>query len=175
MMDAFISDYQEARKFTKAKEAGLDLAAFNKTAYDFSVNDIFDVWNGDKDGFFARWTGSMLLPEVIAWMQNRVNADAKGDKTYHGYELPRLAIFSTHDVTTGSILTILNRALKTKKLYTPYASDMVMELHSDAGKWSVKIVYNGHELINTDFENFKSSLEKQFYTQEKLKEMCGYP
>merc|ERR1712222_290217 len=52
-------------------------------------------FNGDEEGFFARWTVSILWPEVIAWMESRMAADKAGDLSFHGYHLPRFAFFST--------------------------------------------------------------------------------
>jgi len=179
LMDAFISDLQDGRELNKAKEAGLDLQAFNKTAYDFSELDILDSWNGDKEGFFARWTGSLLLPEVIQWMEHRIEADAAGDMGYHGFHTPRFGIFSTHDVTVGSMLTVLNIAFGTEKMYTPYACDMIMELHHtgdahEESNYEVHLEYNGHHLKTVPFPEFREKLQAIFYTPEQIQEKCQF-
>lgn len=173
-MDSFISDIYDGRSIKKAEQNGIDFKAFNKTAFEFAELDILSHWSGDKDGFFARWTTSILWPEVISWMEKRIAADKKGEG-YSGYSTPRFAVFSTHDVTVGAGLTMLNRVFGFKKYYTPYASDIFFELHSTKkGGYKVHVKYQSLLLGVLDFEEFKSKLEAQFYTHEKIAEMCGY-
>merc|ERR1712032_1466146 len=74
MFDSFISDMYDGREMKKALAHKIDLQAFNKTAFEFAQNDILTQFNGDKDAFFARWTASILWPEVINWMENRISA-----------------------------------------------------------------------------------------------------
>jgi hypothetical protein len=172
MMDSFISDLQDGRRLQKATDAGINLTAYNKTAYEYSEIDIMNNWNGDKDGFFARWTCSALFPEVLAWMDARIAADEAGNKNYTGYKLPRMGIFSTHDVTVGSALTCLNLAFGTPKYYTPYACDLFWELHNNEGEWNVVIKYNGHHLAKIAYEDFKNDLSSIFISHEEIKEIC---
>jgi hypothetical protein len=173
LMDSFISDLYDGRDIKKITDAGIDIQSFNKTAFEFSELDILYHWNGDKDGFFARWTASMLWPEVIQWMENRIAADKAGEG-YSGYATPRFAIFSSHDVTVGSGLTVLNRAFGFKKFYTPFASDIFFELHSSKSGYMVHVKYQSLTLGIVPFAEFKTKLEAQFYTQEHIAEICGY-
>jgi hypothetical protein len=175
MFDSFISDMYDGRNLTKAIDAGLDLQAFNKTAFEFAKNDILVQFNGDKESFFARWTMSILWPEVIGWMEARIAADKSGDEEFKGYKLPRFAFFSTHDVTVGSGLVVLNRAFGTPLYYTPFASDIFFELHrNDKGEYKVHIKYQNLTLAVKSFEEFKTKLEAQFYTREQIMETCGW-
>jgi len=184
LMDTFISDEYDGRDLSKLTEAGIDIQAFNATAWEFSEVDILTHYNGDNDGFFARWTTSMLWPEVIKWMENRIAADKAGNgNVYHGYNLPRMGIFSTHDVTVGSGLTVLNRAFGFKKYYTPFACDIFFELHTPEGKqltdltasdYTVQVKYQSLLLGTVAFPEFKEKLQAQFYSREELKEQCGF-
>jgi hypothetical protein len=175
MMDSFISDLQDGRELKKAKEAKIDLEAYNKTAYEFSEIDIMNNWNGDEKGFFARWTCSALFPEVLAWMDNRIAADEAGNKDYSGYKLPRMGIFSTHDVTVGSALTCFNIAFATPKYYTPYACDLFLELHvNKKGKWNVTLKYNGHKLGKWSHHEFKTKLQSILMTEDEISETCKF-
>jgi len=175
MFDSFISDMYDGRDMKKPLAHGIDLQAFNRTAFEFAKNDILTQFNGDEEGFFARWTVSILWPEVIAWMESRMAADKAGDLSFHGYHLPRFAFFSTHDVTVGSALIVLNRAFGTPLYYTPFASDVFFELHSDKdGNYKVHIKYQNLTLAVKPFAEFKSKLEAQFYTREQIIKRCGY-
>jgi hypothetical protein len=60
LMDSFISDVYDGRVIQKAHDAGIDIQAFNQTAFEFSKNDVLYSWNGDKEAFMARWTASVL-------------------------------------------------------------------------------------------------------------------
>ena len=175
MFDSFISDMYDGREMKKALANGIDLQAFNKTAFEFAQNDILTQFNGDKEGFFARWTATLLWPEVINWMEKRIEADKAGNMAFKGYALPRFAFFSTHDVTVGSGLTVLNRAFGTPLYYTPFASDIFFELHNNkAGEYKVHIKYQSLTMKIVSFTEFKTKLEEQFYTMDQLTEICGW-
>ena len=176
MFDSFISDMYDGRDMKKPLAHGIDLQAFNKTAFEFAKNDILTQFNGDDEGFFARWTVSFMWPEVINWMENRIKADKEGNKEFKGYALPRFAFFSTHDVTVGSALTVLNRAFGTPLYYTPFASDVFFELHADKkGNYKVHIKYQSLTLAVKSFAEFKTKLEAQFYSLDELMKTCGFP
>lgn len=175
MFDSFISDMYDGRDMKKAIENGIDLQKFNKTAFEFAHNDILTQFNGDDESFFARWSMSILWPEVIQWMENRIAADKAGNENYTQYKLPKFAFFSTHDVTVGSGLTVLNRAFGFKKYYTPFASDIFFELHRNKkGDYRVHIKYQSLNLGVVPFEEFKEKLEEQFMSLEEIAETCGF-
>jgi len=175
MFDSFISDMYDGRDLQKAIDAGIDLQDFNKTSFQFAKNDILTQFNGDKESFFARWTASILWPEVISWMERRMAADRAGDFSYFGYQKPRFAFFSTHDVTVGSGLTVLHRAFGTPLYYTPFASDIFFELHmTKEGAYKVHIKYQSLTMKVVGFAEFKEKLEKQFMTREEIAKACGW-
>lgn len=175
MFDSFISDMYDGRAMKKAIAHKIDLQDFNRTAFEFAQNDILTQFNGDKDAFFARWTASILWPEVINWMENRIKADKAGDYSYKGYPTPRFAFFSTHDVTVGSGLTVLHRAFGTPLYYTPFASDIFFELHSAKdGSFNVHIKYQSLTMKVVPFEEFKEKLEKQFMSRDEIMNICGF-
>merc|ERR1711957_414470 len=49
MFDSFISDMYDGRDMKKPLAHGIDLQAFNKTAFEFAKNDILTQFNGDKE------------------------------------------------------------------------------------------------------------------------------
>lgn len=174
LIDSYISDIYDGRELKHAKEHGIDLKAMNETAFEFVHNDILIQFNGDPEGFFARWTASVMWPEVIYWMEKRIEADNNGHHDdYHGYQYPRFAFFSTHDVTVGSGLTVLNRAFGFKKYYTPFASDIFFELwRNENGEYHVTVKYQSLTLGTVPFSEFKEKLEAQFYTFEEIQKRC---
>ena len=175
MFDSFISDMYDGREMKKAIAHGLDIQAFNKTSFEFAKNDILIQFNGGEDAFFARWTASILWPEVIGWMERRIAADNGGNFEFKGYGLPRFAFFSTHDVTVGSGLIVLNRAFGTPLYYTPFASDIFFELHRNTkGEYKVHIKYQNLTMAIKSFAEFKEKLEAQFFTREYIVETCGW-
>ena len=175
LFDSFISDMYDGRELKKPQDFGIDLQEFNKTSFEFAQNDILIQFNGDDESFFARWSMSILLPEVIQWMENRIAADKSGNLGYSGYALPRFAFFSTHDVTVGSGLTVLSKAFGFPLYYTPFACDIFMELHhDDDGNYSVHIKYQSLTLGVVPFDEFKSKIQALLYTREQIAETCGW-
>lgn len=175
MFDAFISDVYDGRNLTRPQQYGFDLDDFNRTAFEFAENDILWHFNGDKEQFFPRWSVSILWPEVIQWMEARIAADQAGNMEYGGYKLPRFAFFSTHDVTVGSGLHILQRAFGFKLYYTPFASDIFFELHNNHnGEYRVVVKYQSLTLGTVPFAEFKQKLEAQFMTREQIQEQCQF-
>lgn len=175
MFDCFISDVYDGRELKKPQQFGIDIAAFNRTAFEFAQNDILDQFNGDDDLFFARWSMSIMWPEVISWMEKRIAADQAQNYKYSGYDLPRFAFFSTHDVTVGSGLRVLNKAFGFKLYYTPFASDIFFELHNNhKGEYRVVVKYQSLTLGTVPFNEFKSKLEALFMTRQEIAKTCGW-
>jgi hypothetical protein len=176
LMDSFISDMYDGRELKKAKKFGFDIKEMNQTAFEFAENDIMIQFNGDKEGFFARWSMSILWKEAIEFMERRIAADNAGQMNhYHGYNHPKFVFFSTHDVTVGSGLTVLNRAFGFKKYYTTFAADLFFELHrTDKGKYNVVVKYQSLTLGTVSFEEFKAKLGEQFLTNDQIQQKCGF-
>jgi uncharacterized protein YutD len=184
IMDHFVADYTEGRKLEILTNAGFNLAEFNKTAYEFHYNDILHLYNGvDGDQTFARISMSVLLPEVLNWMQERINADLKGNEGNANYKLPKFALFSTHDITLGSALSILDPLFKIKPYYyTPFASSLFFELYRNSEKdgplteadYTVKIIFNDHEMANVSFPEVKAKLNNDLWTRDHIFEYCAF-
>ena len=175
MFDAFISDMYDGRELKKAIAHGIDIKEFNRTSFEFAKNDILVQFNGDDDAFFPRWTASILWPEVISWMENRIASDQKQDYSFKGYSRPRFAFFSTHDVTVGSGLIVLNRAFGTPLYYTPFASDIFFELHMNKkGEYKVHIKYQNLTMKVVSFSEFKEKLEAQFMHRSEIAKICHW-
>jgi len=176
LMDSYISDMYDGRALNKARKFGIDIEAMNRTAFEFAENDILIQFNGDKEAFFARWTISVLWREAIEFMERRIAADNEGKMDYyHGYSHPRFAFFSTHDVTVGSGLTVLNRAFGFHKYYTTFASDIFLELHrTNKGNYNVVVRYQSLTLGTVPFDQFKAKLGKLFMTNDEIQKICGF-
>jgi len=183
LMDTFVSAYTDGRKLQSMLDAGIDLAAFNKTAYEFHFNDILYNWNGDEQKWFARISMSAVIPDVLRWMTDRISADLAG-KGYSGYKTPKYVMFSAHDVTLGSAQTVIDEALKIDNVYyTPYASSLFFELHRPDGAkaatltendYTVKVIYNDHDLKTLSFPQFRDALKPTVLTDAEVSTFCQW-
>jgi hypothetical protein len=174
-MDSFISDIYDGRDLSKFENFGIDLKIFNNTVFEFSRIFILDIVNGDEEAFVARWAISMFWPEVISFMERRIEADLNKNFEYKDYILPKFVFFSLHDDNIGSALTVLNRAFGFKKFYTPFGANLFFELNENSNKeYSVSIKYQSLLLGNVLFKDFKEKLESQFLTKKQIKDRCGF-
>jgi hypothetical protein len=185
VMDHFVADYTEGRKLEKLTKAGIDLAKFNETAYEFHKNDILYNYNGvGADQTYAIISMSVLLPEVIDWMQNRIDADISGNEGNINYKLPKFTMFSTHDVTLGSALSYIQPLFKLQTYYyTPFASSLFFELYRDdhkkgaglkADDYNVQIIFNDHNMATIKFPEFKAKILGGLWSRDKISEYCGW-
>jgi hypothetical protein len=185
VMDHFVSDFTEGKPLKKLTDAGIDLDKFNITAYEFHYNDILYNYNGvGGDQTFSRISMSILLPEVINWMQNRIDADISGNEDNSNYKLPKLAMFSTHDVTLGSVLSIIQPLFNIKTYYyTPFASSFFFELSRNskergnrlkAEDYSIKIIFNDHDMGTIKFPEFKRKILGALWSRDQIFQFCGF-
>jgi len=90
-----------------------------------------------------------------------------------------MVLFSTHDVTLGSVLTYMKNALGTPTYYTPFASALFIELTtstttpSSAADFLITVNYNDNILIsNIPYLDFKTKMMKYYMTQLQIHSYC---
>ena len=181
LFDTFIAGYFEDKKFTKLTAQGIDLQAFNQTAFEFAALDILKYYNGGAELYLPKFTVSAFLDEILFWMDKRIALDVSGDKGNYGYQSPRLALFSTHDVTLGSFLNYLKSVMGTNVYYTPFASSLFFELTSDPNttitgeaNYKVSINFNDNILVeNMSYADFKAKMKSGYMTYDEIMAYCN--
>ncbi len=184
LFDTFIGGLYNGKTFSKLTAQGLDINAFNQTAFEFATYDIINYYNGGSDYLLARFTTSAFLDELFYWMENRMNYDIAGNSAYYGYISPKVVLFSTHDVTLGSLLVYFKNTLGTQTYYTPFASALFIELTLPSGvtpktfsDFNVSINFNDNILLtNLPYDQLKSKLMTQYWGLDKIYSYCtGLP
>lgn len=159
----------------------VDLVALNKTAYDFSTLDILTYYNGDSTHSLASITFSAFWIDLKPWIETTINKDLNGDISYNGFSTPKMVLYSTHDVTLGSLMTIFKLALGWDILYyTPYASSLNIELtrpsvatNLQASNYQITINYNDNIYGPYIASDFISKLDSYYWSQDNVAIYCS--
>jgi len=190
IVDTFVSDYYNNNSIPLLENQGINLTQFNESVFGFEYNEIIYHFNGDANGLVARATMASIIPELIMWMDNRVNTDTAASivyPEYRGYAYPRLVLLSAHDGTLGSHQTYLKRCMPSQNInlyYTPFASAIYYELHRADGKstysindYYVVITYNDNPMVNISYVNFKAAVTDpgNLMTIPQLATFCQFP
>lgn len=183
--DSYVAAYIDNRPLTKFIDAGINLEQFFRVAHEFEFNNIFYLYNGDQDKWFARIVMTPFFEDVFRWMDTRIAFDIAGFE-YTGFVAPKVVLYSAHDVTLGAAQTILAEAFadQIKVLYeTPYASSFIWELYRpddidistlSADNYTIKISYNKEEYLTLQYLQFKKTLLKYILSSKLLNEFCGW-
>ncbi len=179
--DTFISGYTQGYTFPELTNLKVDLVALNKTAYDFSTLDILTYYNGDSTHSLASITFSAFWIDLKPWIETTINKDLNGDISYNGFSTPKMVLYSTHDVTLGSLMTIFKLALGWDILYyTPYASSLNIELtrpsvatNLQASNYQITINYNDNIYGPYIASDFISKLDSYYWSQDNVAIYCS--
>lgn len=179
--DTFIAGYTHGFPFTSLVNLGVDLVALNKTAYDFSTLDILNYYNGGSDLLMPKITAAAFWDDLKMWLNNRVNNDLAGKTSYTGFAAPKLVLYSTHDVTLGSLIRYMEKVFSWDKIYyTPFASSMNIELTRPKNKanivasdYQILINYNDNIYGPYSVTYFISQMETIMWTQTDVEDYCS--
>ena len=106
----------------------------------------------------AKLSATNLLNDIVEKFDRKIH-DSSYEMLYVEY--------SFHDSSIMHILHSLD--LVKGSPYIKFASNVIFELRTDN---SVRVAYNGDELLNLPFENFKKKVESSIYTQKEWKKLC---
>jgi hypothetical protein len=184
IINTFVSDYIDGKVLKKFTDQGIDLNAFNTTAYEFLNIDMYDVKNGfQTDAFLPNATMSGFKDELTMWLNNRVEGDKKLTG-YVSYRRPKIVVFSVPNHVIGGIMAYLGRDKGFDLLPVNFASSIVFELVLKDGiqvsssvvnkDYSVNIVYDGKLLKTFSFDEFVSLLDSAPNELEIRKECSNH-
>jgi len=180
--DTFISGYAQGYTFPELTNLNVDLVALNKTAYDFSTLDILLYYNGDTNHYLPTITFSAFWVDLKNWIQTRINNDLSGDVSFNGFSTPKMVLYSTHDVTLGSVMTIFKLALGWNTIYyTPYASSLNIEVTRPSlvtasikeTDYQISINYNDNIYGPYTVSDFISKLDAYYWNQDDVAVYCS--
>lgn len=181
-MDTFASGYTEGYPLTKLVNAGIDLVAMNETVFEFHSMDIYQHWTSDPEWMSVRMTFSQDWIEIFKLMDRRVEADRAG-QGYKGYMTHKYVMYSGHDVSLSMLIHWFNKSFGSNfKYYTPYASNLFVELYRPdtgspssftANDYTVRVIYNDHNLYTMRYPDFKAGIEKFYMTYDEAMKWCN--
>jgi acid phosphatase len=182
--DTFISDYTEGKNLTKLTNVGIDLEAFNKTAFEFMYVDIINLGFSDEKSIVPKVAMSPIGFDVINWMDKRVDYDSK-NIGYLGYGSNKLVMYSAHDTTMAAMQVYLKSIFnQTELYYTPFASSIFFELYRrektdnsttyGADDYYVTVIYNDIQLLNMTYNDFSTKIKKDSFSDEYISDFCGF-
>lgn len=179
--DTFISGYTHGFEFKSLINLGISLDAFNNTAYEFAKIDIYNYYNGGSELYLPKITVAAFWQDLKTWLNDRVNNDLIGKYDYNGFLTPKMVLYSTHDVTLGSLLKFMQKAFSFKNIYyTPFASSLNIELTRPKNKvatvasdYQVLINYNDNIYGPYSVTFFISQMESIIWSQEDVENYCN--
>ena len=98
-----------------------------------------------------REIGRLLARDLLAEVMSHM------EKAHQGTQPHRLILYSAHDSTLLPVLSALGVPRDTQ---VPYASNVIFELSRDGTAWSVRVRYNGEDLVLPDTGKAACSYEE---------------
>lgn len=178
--DTYIAQYYEGMTGdifadkTKEKEFVDDLDKF------LSV-DYMDGSLGDDNKYISRIRTSRIFNNLINfYFKNRITKTISTVDNDYTSVNPKLLIYSAHDTNISQFMVFLKYALDIPITYSiPFASLYNFELyHKDNGNneesFTVRITYNGNEVYNKSFVEFKQKVSKALLSSNEIDSFCGF-
>ena len=181
--DSFISGYVADQPLKSFTDAGINLEEFLEDAHEIEFNNMFYYYNGDANQMYSKMYVTSFFENMFRWMDTRVLYDQQG-KGYTGFAAPKLAMFSSHDITLAAAQTLMAKAFNIGTFYkTPFASSFIFELFRPDNKvasslvesdYTVKVTYNELNYLTLSYPEFKSKLQPFLLTKQEYDEYCGW-
>jgi hypothetical protein len=172
--DAYISNYYENNTdvLDRIKSLEYDLDSILSDCFDYENFKQTFIEQGGKADFSGIITHSMTMRKVLNWMDLRIkiNDNKKAD-----YTAPKFVMYSGHDTTLASIQNYFSQALNVESEYTPFASNMFLELRKYGDEFYVEYYFNDKLKFNDSYSYFKNNILKINWNDEKIDDFCvGY-
>jgi hypothetical protein len=112
------------------------------------------------------------MRKVLNWMELRIQIN---NNTKSDYKAPKFVMYSGHDTTLSSLQNYFLQSLDIEIEYTPFASNMFLELRKYNDEFYVEYYYNEKLKFNDTYTNFKNKIMKINWNDEKIDDFCiGY-
>lgn len=183
IMNTFIADYTEGKILKRFTDNGIELRAFNQTAYEFLANDLMQVKNSmyEEEPFLPNATMSAFRDEIKMWFNNRVSNDKTGSG-YTPYNAPKYVLFSVPDYTVAAMIGYLNRYKGVVSQDVTAASSLTFELRLKStsvvgstltdNDYEVFIIFNGNTLRSFTLIEFTEILDSA-WNEEDVRKECS--
>ena len=116
-------------------------------------------------------TASPLMEDLLIYISNRIKYQNE-----ENYKYPKFVIHSGHDTTLSPIEYFMFGVFGTQYKYIDFASNVLFEVYKSenySSGYFVKYIIDDEEVLNIDFEEFKSKINKSIWSKEKINNFCG--
>ena len=176
--DHFIADTTEGKNLSALKA---NLTALTERCHWLLELQLYEVVLGDKDNRVARMSMTPIMKRIISQMKGRIGLDQRGKSDKISYTNPKFFMLSGHDTSVGAMMVFMKEVFKTPLVNPKYAANLYFELHrneslsTNTTKDYYLMYYMNDELIKQfDFDYFVEECEKNFWTDQEIKEFCNF-
>ena len=171
--DHFISDRYDNKNLNFLEKFG-----FNLDELEISCKDVLSfvlenyVFGEDEILFMSQ---TPIFREILKNMEKIIDLDNNNNKT----NAPKYVIYSTHDSSLAGIELFMRKLFGTEYINPDFGSNLYFELHKKDNNnfddiYYVNYIVNDINLITLDFKEFKSKIEKAFWSENDIQNYCKF-
>ena len=187
--DAFISGSTELKEMKKLNDTGINKNELLDQCFEFMKLNFRDWISGDSERTLPTLEVSKLMREFIHYMNQRIDADIKGEdtsKNYEDYSKPKMLMISGHDSTISMWEMFLIKVFKnnnnTDYIYPKFASELTFEVTVNSAltekkktDYKINCYLNGKPFINEmTVDDFINNITDKLYSDDKIDEICHF-
>ena len=187
--DAFISGSTELKEMKKLNDTGINKNELLDQCFEFMKLNFRDWISGDSERILPTLEVSKLMREFIHYMNQRIDADMKGEdtsKNYEDYSKPKMLMISGHDSTISMWEMFLIKVFKnnnnTDYIYPKFASELTFEITVNSAltkkertDYKINCYLNGKPFIDEmTVDNFIKNITDKLYSDDKIDEICHF-
>ena len=187
--DAFISGSTELKEMKKLNDTGINKNELLDQCFEFMKLNFRDWISGDSERILPTLEVSKLMREFIHYMNQRIDADIKGEdtsKNYEDYSKPKMLMISGHDSTISMwemfLIKIFKNNNNTDYIYPKFASELTFEITVNSAltkkertDYKINCYLNGKPFIDEmTVDNFINNVTNKLYSDDKIDEICHF-
>ena len=187
--DAFISGSTELKEMKKLNDTGINKNELLDQCFEFMKLNFRDWISGDSERILPTLEVSKLMREFIHYMNQRIDADIKGEdtsKNYEDYSKPKMLMISGHDSTISMwemfLIKIFKNNNNTDYIYPKFASELTFEVTVNSAltekkktDYKINCYLNGKPFINEmTVDEFINNITDKLYSDDKIDEICHF-
>ena len=187
--DAFISGSTELKEMKKLNDTGINKNELLDQCFEFMKLNFRDWISGDSERILPTLEVSKLMREFIHYMNQRIDADIKGEdtsKNYEDYSKPKMLMISGHDSTISMwemfLIKIFKNNNNTDYIYPKFASELTFEITVNSAltekkrtDYKINCYLNNKSFINEmTVDEFINNITDKLYSDDKIDEICHF-
>ena len=187
--DAFIAGYTEGKELYNVRDTNINLTELLDYCYEFSKLNFRDWISGDEDRTLSTLEVSKFMREFIYYMNQRVEADIKGEDIsakLEDYSRPKMMMISGHDSTISAYEMFLGKIFGNNDAinfyrYPKFATQIAFEIVTEEDKqdktrddYIFNYYFNDEKVLSMKIDEFINQVTPQLWTDEQINKYCGF-